>query len=118
MFQPHLLSRTREFADEYGWALSRAYIVMVAPIYPSRERQEEFPEVDSELVATAVRKAGGRQVHCPQDHQELYDRLMVLARDEQPGGTMLLFMGAGDITSLASRVAGTCQQECSGEERP
>ncbi|NTW10364.1 MAG: UDP-N-acetylmuramate--L-alanine ligase, partial [Chlorobiaceae bacterium] len=62
IFQPHLFSRTKEFADEYGWALSRSDIIYIADIYPAREKAADFPGVDGEMVASAVRKAGGRHV--------------------------------------------------------
>ena len=104
IFQPHLFSRTREFAHEYGWALSRADIVYVAEVYPARERAVDYPGVDGELVAAAVRKAGGKQVEFIADMESLFSALM----QQTVNGNMLLFMGAGDITYLASRVADYC----------
>ncbi len=106
VFQPHLFSRTREFADEYGWALSRADVVYVADVYPSREKAVDYPGVTGELVAAAVRKAGGRQVAYIADMDTLFAALKEYSVD----GNMLLFMGAGDITHLASRVAVFCSQ--------
>ncbi len=105
VFQPHLFSRTREFADEYGWALSRADIVYVADIYPAREKAVDFPGVDGEVVASAVRKAGGKCVEFIADRELLFSAL----RANSLSGNMLLFMGAGDITHLASRVAEACR---------
>jgi len=101
IFQPHLFSRTREFASEYGWALSRADMVYVADVYPARERSVDYPGVDGEMVAAAVRKAGGKHVEFIADIETLFSSVMELSVN----GTMLLFMGAGDITHLASRVA-------------
>jgi UDP-N-acetylmuramate--alanine ligase len=105
VFQPHLFSRTKEFADEYGWALSRADMVFIADIYPSRERADDFPGVDGSMVAAAVRKAGGKQVDFISERTELFAAVTALAAD----GNMLLFMGAGDITRLASDVADFCR---------
>jgi UDP-N-acetylmuramate--alanine ligase len=105
IFQPHLFSRTREFADEYGWALSRADMVYVADIYPSREKAADYPGVGSELVAAAVRKAGGKHVAYIDDQEALFSAIM----EQAVNGNMLLFMGAGDITHLASRVAESCK---------
>lgn len=105
VFQPHLFSRTREFADEYGWALSRADIVYVADVYPSREKAVDFPGVDGDLVAAAIRKAGGKCVEYIADSEILFSVL----RANSVSGNMLLFMGAGDITHLASRVAEACR---------
>jgi len=110
VFQPHLFSRTRDFADEYGWALSRADMVYVTDVYPSREKASDFPGVDGGLVAAAVRKAGGKNVEFIADREQLFSLLRQLSVD----GNMLLFMGAGDITQLASRVAGVCLKGSSG----
>lgn len=104
VFQPHLFSRTKEFADEYGWALSRADMVFIADVYPSREKAEDYPGVDGSLVAEAVRKAGGKQVEFIAERESLFTAV----REHAVDGTMLLFMGAGDITSLASKVAVFC----------
>ena len=106
IFQPHLFSRTREFASEYGWALSRADMVYVADVYPAREKGVDYPGVDGELVAAAVRKAGGKHVEFIADMETLFSALKEFSVD----GNMLLFMGAGDITHLASRVAESCRQ--------
>jgi len=105
VFQPHLFSRTKEFADEYGWALSRADRVFIADVYPSREKAVDFPGVDGSLVAAAVRKAGGKQVEFIAEREALLAAVQELAVD----GTMLLFMGAGDITNLASEAAEFCR---------
>jgi len=105
IFQPHLFSRTMEFADEYGWALSRADMVYVADIYPSREKSVDYPGVGGELVASAVRKAGGKYVEYLADRDSLFAAIM----EQAVNGNMLLFMGAGDITHLASKVAESCR---------
>jgi UDP-N-acetylmuramate--alanine ligase len=105
IFQPHLFSRTKEFADEYGWALSRADIVYIADVYPAREKAVDYPGVDGSLVAAAVRKAGGKHVEFIADRESL----LVAVRELAVDGSMLLFMGAGDITRLSSRVAEFCQ---------
>ena len=106
VFQPHLFSRTIEFADEYGWALSRADVVYVADVYPAREKAVDYPAVSGELVAAAVWKAGCRHVEFIADMEALFTALQSYSAN----GNMLLFMGAGDITHLASRVAEFCRQ--------
>ena len=55
-FQPHLFTRTRDFADAFGAALARADLVFLTEIYPAREKP--LPGVTSALVADALRKAG------------------------------------------------------------
>jgi len=107
VFQPHLYSRTSEFAVEFGWALSRADATYVAGVYPSRERAEDFPGVTGELVAEAARKAGAKEVTFEPDSEQLLDSL----RQEAGPDTLILFMGAGDITHLATRFASMCADE-------
>jgi UDP-N-acetylmuramate--alanine ligase len=106
VFQPHLYSRTAEFAGEFGWALSRADMVFVAGIYPSREKAEDYPGITGELVAEAARTAGAKKVHFAGESEALLSAL----RDEAAPGTLFLFMGAGDITHLAARFAAWCAE--------
>ena len=43
VFQPHLFSRTRSLATEFGKALAAADVSVVLAVYPARERAEDFP---------------------------------------------------------------------------
>ena len=52
IFQPHLYTRTRDFASEFAAALSLADEVIMLPIYPARE--EPIPGVTSEMVLEQV----------------------------------------------------------------
>ena len=52
VFQPHLYSRTRFFADEFGTALGLADEVIVLDVYGAREDPE--PGVSGALVASRV----------------------------------------------------------------
>ncbi len=104
VFQPHLFSRTADFADEFGWALSRADVVFVAGIYPSREQAADYPGVTGELVAEAARKAGAKEVVYVAERDGLDAALSPLAT----GKNLILFMGAGDITHVATRFASAC----------
>ncbi len=60
VFQPHLYSRTRDLAEEFGRALSAADHVVVTDVYPSRERPIEG--VTGELVARAAQAVGHPRV--------------------------------------------------------
>jgi UDP-N-acetylmuramate--alanine ligase len=105
VFQPHLFSRTAEFADEFGWALSRADMVYVAGIYPSREQSADYPGITGELVAGAATRAGAKQVVYAAGRDELLSAL----RQHASGKTLILFMGAGDVTQMATRFADLCR---------
>lgn len=90
-FQPHLFSRTRDFAREFGAALAEADLLFLTEIYPARE--QPLPGVSSSLVVDAVAAAGGR-LHWRGDRTALAEALGEAARD----GDVVLLMGAGDIT--------------------
>ena len=56
VFQPHLYSRTRDFADAFGQALAAADVGVVLPVYAARE--DPVPGVTGALVARAALAAG------------------------------------------------------------
>jgi len=114
VFQPHLYSRTAGFADEFGWALSRADKVFVAGIYPSRERAEDYPGITGNLVAEAARMAGAKNVFFAEEREALLSAL----REEAVAGTLILFMGAGDITHMASHFAALCAETRGNTNNP
>ena len=57
LFQPHLFSRTREFAAEFAQALDLADTVAVLDIYPARE--DPIPGVSSELITRELHRPTG-----------------------------------------------------------
>jgi UDP-N-acetylmuramate--alanine ligase len=98
VFQPHLYSRTRALAGEFGRALADADVVVVVPVYPARERAEDFPGVDGHLVAAAAADAArGRRVAWMPSFEAARRFVKPLLRE----GDLCLVMGAGDIDSLA-----------------
>ena len=60
VFQPHLYSRTRDFATGFAEALLAADAAIVVPIYPARERP--IDGVDSGLVVAEADRLGDRSV--------------------------------------------------------
>jgi UDP-N-acetylmuramate--alanine ligase len=100
-FQPHLYSRTRELAPEFGRALALADVAAVVDVYPARERAEDFPGVSGLTVARAVADAApGRPVWWT---PTLDDAARLLAERLRPDD-VLLTLGAGDIDGLATRL--------------
>ncbi len=59
LFQPHLFSRTRDFAAEFGRSLCASDVAVVTDVYPSREKP--IPGVTGELIARAARDSGHRE---------------------------------------------------------
>jgi UDP-N-acetylmuramate--alanine ligase len=96
VFQPHLYSRTRDFAAEFANALVGADRAHVLPIYPARE--EPIPGVTSHLI-TETRDGS----------IELIDRVRALEVGcvEAAGSAerVVAFMGAGDVTAIAHAAA-------------
>jgi UDP-N-acetylmuramate--alanine ligase len=100
-FQPHLYSRTRMLARDFGRALALADLVVVLDVYPARERAEDFPGVSGLLVAGATAQAaGGRAVWWL---PALADAERMLAAELREGD-VLLTLGAGDVGELARRL--------------
>jgi UDP-N-acetylmuramate--alanine ligase len=91
VFQPHLYSRTRIFAAEFGAALGLADQAFVLDVYAAREDPE--PGVTGQLVADAV----------PRDRARYLPRAEAVPRavvDAARPGDIVLTMGAGDVTDL------------------
>jgi UDP-N-acetylmuramate--alanine ligase len=105
VFQPHLFSRTKHLARDFGRALALADLVVVLDVYPAREKPEDFPGVSGWLVATAASDAArGRPVYWL---PRLPDAESFL-RGELRDGDLLLTLGAGDVDNLA-RALGEAQ---------
>ncbi len=87
VFQPHLFSRTRDFAADFATALSAADQAWVMPVYAARE--EPDPAVDARTItahaADHVRPLG--------PEERAADLVVAAARP----GDLLLMLGAGDI---------------------
>jgi UDP-N-acetylmuramate--alanine ligase len=90
-FQPHLYSRTRDFAKEFGQSLAAADAVYLTEIYPAREQPIEG--VTATLVADAIAAAGGT-LAWRGERGGLADALASGVRD----GDVVLTIGAGDVT--------------------
>jgi UDP-N-acetylmuramate--alanine ligase len=102
-FQPHLYSRTRLLAREFGRALALADLAVVVDVYPARERAEDFPGVSGLLVAQAAADAaGGRRVWWV---PRMADAERMLAAELEEGD-LLVTLGAGDVDRLARALAG------------
>ncbi len=90
-FQPHLYSRTRDFADEFGAALAAADAVFLADIYPARE--QPIAGVTSELIAGPLRQGGGTLAW-----QGPRAALAGALAADVRSGDVVITVGAGDIT--------------------
>lgn len=85
IFQPHLYSRTRDFAPQFAEALSLADEVLLLDIYPARELP--IPGVTSEMILKDIKCA--RKALCKKE--DLVETIKNYNFD------VLLTVGAGDI---------------------
>lgn len=88
IFQPHLFSRTRDFADGFARSLSALDEAWLLDIYPARE--EPLPGVDSRMIMERMENKSTRLVN----KNEVAD--LVTHSDAQ----VILTLGAGDIDTL------------------
>ena len=97
LFQPHLYSRTRDFAREFGRALTACDLALVTDVYPSREKP--LAGVTGELVASAAREAGQSNVVYLPENKAISAELEKRLRR----GDLLLTLGAGDVVHFGER---------------
>jgi UDP-N-acetylmuramate--alanine ligase len=97
VFQPHLYSRTRIFAKEFGSALGLADEAVVMDVYAAREDPE--PGVDGSLIVKEVPLPGDR-VHFAADWPAVPPLVASLARP----GDLVMTIGAGDVTQIGPHV--------------
>ena len=93
IFQPHLFTRTRDFAPGFSESLSLADEVVLLPIYPARELP--IPGVEAEMLLEGIQAA--KKVCIPKS--EVMDFLKASAPE------VLVTLGAGDIDRLVPGIA-------------
>jgi UDP-N-acetylmuramate--alanine ligase len=96
VFQPHLYSRTRELAAQFGAALAGADLVFVTDVYAARE--DPLPGVSGRLVSAAARAAA---VDAVDVEDGAADAVSLRLRP----GDLVVTMGAGDIDGVARELA-------------
>ena len=92
IFQPHLYTRTRDFAPQFAESLSLADEVILLNIYPARELPIEG--VTSQIIYDKILSS----------RKELCDREMLLERIKEYNFEVLLTVGAGDIDRLLPQI--------------
>ncbi|RRD43129.1 UDP-N-acetylmuramate--L-alanine ligase [Buchananella hordeovulneris] len=99
VFQPHLFSRTAQFAESFAEALATADLALLDEIYPARETQSAFPDVTSGNIAILA-PPGSRVMH-PTGEAELLGYVTEAATDPD---SIVLLLGAGDVGRLADQL--------------
>jgi UDP-N-acetylmuramate--alanine ligase len=91
-FQPHLYSRTRDFAREFACALCAGDAVYLTEIYAAREKP--IAGVTADLIVDALGADERRKLSWRGDRATLAEALAAAVRE----GDVVITMGAGDIT--------------------
>jgi len=103
VFQPHLYSRTRDFAAELATALSPADIVIVMDVYAARE--DPMPGVSGALITgrLLLEHGRGRPEECIRFVPSWSDVAPLVARIAAPGD-LVVTVGAGDVTMIGPEI--------------
>jgi UDP-N-acetylmuramate--alanine ligase len=96
-FQPHLYSRTRDFAEDFGHALAAADLVCITEIYAAREAP--IPGITAHLIVEHARAAGAEVMFVPA-RAEVPRSVAACLRP----GDVCLTLGAGDLDEAAREV--------------
>jgi UDP-N-acetylmuramate--alanine ligase len=91
LFQPHLYSRTRDFAREFAQAMKLADVAIVAPIYAAREKPIE--NISARMIADA--ESGIEFLD--RSNSEIYNEM----RRRLEPNDIFIAMGAGDVHEIA-----------------
>jgi UDP-N-acetylmuramate--alanine ligase len=91
LFQPHLYSRTRDFAKEFATALRTADVAMVTPIYAAREKPIEG--VSARMIAEAEKGIE----FLDRSNSEIFNEM----RRRLGPNDIFITMGAGDVHEIA-----------------
>jgi len=94
LFQPHLYSRTKNFADRFAAALDNADLAVVTGVYKAREDVD--PHVGAHTIIEAA-APGTTHLEAIEDKRQAAHRVAAAA---QPGD-VIITVGAGDVTELA-----------------
>ncbi len=93
IFQPHLFSRTQDFADEFATSLDLLDEVALLPIYPARE--EPVEGVNSKLILDKIQNK----------NKILLQKNEVIDWIKNPDRQIIMTLGAGDIDVVANKIA-------------
>jgi UDP-N-acetylmuramate--alanine ligase len=92
IFQPHLFSRTKDFADGFAESLNMADEIILLPVYPARELPMEG--VNSEMILNKMTVA----------NKKVLSKTEILDWIKNNKTALLITAGAGDIDTLVEPI--------------
>ncbi len=99
IFQPHLYSRTRDFAPQFAEALSHADEVWLTEIYPARE--QPIPGITSETILKDIKCA----------NKSICEKKFLIDRIKNHNFDVLLTVGAGDVCDYLPEICEILRQK-------
>ena len=99
IFQPHLFSRTRDFADEFAKSLEMLDVLILMEIYPARE--EPIPGVSSSMIF--------HKVNLKEKYLVSWEQVLKVVVELDP--ELLVTMGAGDINQFVAPIKGWLERK-------
>ena len=94
VFQPHLYSRTKTFYKEFGYALSKADIVLITEVYPSREKI--IKGINSKMIFDEIDNTKSYLLN----KDEIVKKISTIVSPND----MIIVMGAGDIKEIIPNI--------------
>ncbi len=99
IFQPHLYSRTRDFAPQFAEALSHADEVWLTEIYPARE--QPIPGITSETILKDIKCA----------NKSICEKKFLIDKIKNHNFDVLLTVGAGDVCDYLPEICEILRQK-------
>lgn len=99
IFQPHLFSRTQDFADEFATSLSQFDEVLLLDIYPARELPIEG--VTSKWLLGKIKN----------EHKQLISKAEIISEIQKSDAKIIITIGAGDIGEEVKHIKHALQVE-------
>ena len=97
VFQPHLYSRTKRHLVEFGKSFKNADIVVVAPIYAAREKDDSG--INSQMLTEEIKKNGVTAFYF-KNFSEIENYLITNSDRDR----VIITMGAGDIYKISNNL--------------
>lgn len=98
VFQPHTFSRTKEFAEDLANAMNFADYSYVMEIHPSREKQEDYPEISEHIIIGYLKH--GEKI--------TVEDAKTLTKHK---GSVILFMSPNDLSILENDLIALLEPE-------
>jgi len=98
IFQPHLFSRTKDFAEGFASSLQKADQIYIADIYPAREKPVRG--VSSKMIVKLIKDQGYKEVYYSAGLKDTAKMVLPAIKDDD----IVITIGAGDIWQVSDEI--------------